>query len=102
MKNFTNNPTFNREHFKMNMRGDWVVYCYTCSEQATASYLEKFYDKVGVYIGCGIICPKCTGRIYAIDRRKKPIVIKCGSGSQPMNYQDVMNYSQGRPTSNED
>lgn len=90
-----------KNKFNTNYKGQWEVYCFTCSELVTADYLEKFYNKVGGYTGCGIQCSK-RHKIYAVDRRKKPIFIKSSSGLQPLNYEHVVNYQQGKPTTSED
>ena len=90
-------PNYNHHDFK-NVWGKWRVKCFTCSEPMTAEFLEKFYDKVGIYIGSGLACSQ-GHKCYAIDRRKAPIIIKSRSGLQPLNYEHVVNYQQGKPTS---
>jgi len=92
-------PIYNDYDFKKDW-GKWRIKCFTCSELLTADYLEKFYDKVGIYIGSGLTC-SLGHKCYAIDRRKAPIIIKSRSGAQPLNYEHDQNYIQGKPT-NED
>jgi len=85
-------PINHRAYFKRGIEGEYITYCPTCKEQVICKeLLECFYDTVGTYIGCGVLCSK-GHRVFAINRKASPIVIKSTFTSRPMTRNDVANW----------
>ena len=85
--------------YSRKIRGKWREHCpnHKCNEIIIADELEPLYDQKGIYVGAGIECGTCGTRLYVIDRRKCPIIVKCARDLRPLTFQDFDDYHSDRP-----